>query len=147
MSIPRDLLILLFLTVGIQGLPGQTVKQSITSWAPTNGGFESTASVSAGAEVRVLIVTTGHTAQWQGDVVIHPEARGYAVNPIARWPAVKNAQVLAFRIPLQDAGRLFIQAGNPNQYLRPVACVRHGEYDQLTFDKGWVLNVKVQHEF
>jgi hypothetical protein len=24
---------------------------------------------------------------------------------------------------------------------------RHGDYDQLTFDKGWILNVKVLHNF
>ena len=147
MSFPKRLLVLLFMTVGIQELFGQTVKQSITSWTPSNAGFESSAALPAGAEVRILVVTTGHTSQWQGEIIIHPESRGYAVNPIARWPAAQTAQVLVFRIPYQDAGRLFIQVGIPNRYLRPLSCVRHGEYDQLTFDKGWVLNVKVQHEF
>jgi hypothetical protein len=147
MSITKRLLILLFLTVGTQRLPGQTYKQSITSWAPSSAGFESTASVPAGAEIRILVVTTGHTGHWQGDVVMYPESRGYAVNPIAHWPAVKATQVLLFRIPYHAAGRLFIQAGTPNLYLRPGSCTRHGEYDQLTFGKGWVLDVKVLHEF
>jgi len=141
------LLILLILAVGVQGLSGQIVKESITSWAPSTGGFESTASLPAGAEVRILVVTTGHTGHWQGDVVVYPESRGYAVNPVAHWSAVKNSQTFAFRIPLHAAGRLFIQAGTPNLYLRPASCVRHGEYDQLAFEKGWVLNVKVLHEF
>ena len=147
MSFPKRLLVLLFLAIGIQGSSGQTVKRSITSWAPSTGGFESTASLPEGAEVRILVVTTGHTGHWQGGVIVHPESRGYSANPIAHWPAVRNTQVLAFRIPPQGIGRLLIQAGSPNQYLRPISCVRHGEYDQLTFDKGWVLNVKAQHEF
>jgi hypothetical protein len=147
MLIPKHLLLLLLLAVGIQGLSGQTVKQSITSWAPSSAGFESTASLPAGAEVRILVVTTGHSAHWQGDIVIYPENRGYAVNPIAHWPAVKNSQTFAFRIPHHAAGRILIQVGTPNLYLRPGSCVRHGEYDQLAFDKGWVLNVKVLHEF
>ena len=147
MPIPRHLLLLLFLMAGIRGLSGQTVKESITSWVPSSAGFESTASLPAGAEVRILVVTTGHTGHWQGDVVIYPQNRGYTVNPIVHWPAVKNSKTLAFRMPLHAAGRILIQVGTPNLYLRPGSCVRHGEYDQLAFDKGWVLNVKVLHEF
>jgi hypothetical protein len=147
MPIPKHQLLLLLLAIGIQGLSAQTVKQSITSWAPSSAGFESTASIPAGAEVRILVVTTGHTGHWQGDVLIYPENRGYAVNPIVHWPAAKTSQTLAFRMPLNAAGRIIIQVGAPNRYLRADSCVRHGEYDQLAFDKGWVLNVKVLHEF
>jgi hypothetical protein len=32
-------------------------------------------------------------------------------------------------------------------YRRPISCLRHGEYDRLTFDKGQVLNVKIYNDF
>jgi hypothetical protein len=147
MSIAKHVLVLLFLTVALQRLSGQqTYKPSITSWAPSSGGFESTAALPQGAEIRILVVTTGHTAKSQGEVIIYPESPGYAVNPVARWPFVKNGQVLAFRVH-HAGGRFYIQAGTPSPYLRADSCARHADYDQLTFDKGWVLNVKVLHEF
>jgi hypothetical protein len=148
MSIAKYALALLFLTVGIQRLSGQqTYKPSITSWAPSSAGFESTAALPHGAEIRILVVTTGRSAKSQGEVIIYPESPGYAVNPVARWPFVKNGQVLAFHVVQHAGGRFYIQAGTPSPYLRPDSCTRHADYDQLTFDKGWVLNVKVLHEF
>jgi hypothetical protein len=148
MSIAKHVLVLLFLTVSIQRLSGQqTYKPSITSWTPANAGFESTAALPQGAEIRILVVTTGHTEKSQGEVIIYPESPGYAVNPIARWPFVKNGQVLAFRVVPHSGGRFYIRAGIPSPYLRADSCKRHADYDQLTFDKGWVLNVKVLHDF
>jgi hypothetical protein len=99
MSIAKHVLVFLFLTVTIQRLVGQqTFKPSITSRAPSSGGFESTAALPQGAEIRILVVTTGHTSKSQGKVIIYPESPGYAVNPVARWPFVKNGQVLTFRV-------------------------------------------------
>jgi hypothetical protein len=148
MSISKHVLALLFLTVGIQRLSGQqTYKPSITSWAPSSAGFESTAVLPHGAEIRILVVTTGHSPKSQGEVIIYPESPGYAVGPVARWPFVKNGQVLVFHVVQHAGGRFYIQAGTPSPYLRPDSCTRHADYDQLTFDKGWVLNVKVLHEF
>jgi hypothetical protein len=143
----KRLLLLLLLTVSAQHLWGQNFKPSITSWAPTKAGFESTAVLPQGAEMRILVVTTGHTAHSQGEVIIYPESPGYAVNPVARWPFVKNGQVLTFRVEHHAGGRFYIQAGTPSPYLRAASCTRHADYDQLAFDKGWVLNVKVLHEF
>jgi hypothetical protein len=80
-------------------------------------------------------------------VIIYPESPGYAIGPVARWPFVKNGQVLTFRVAQHAGARFYIQAGTPSPYLRPDSCTRHADYDQLTFDKGWVLNVKVLHEF
>jgi hypothetical protein len=149
MSTAKQVLVLLFLAVSIQRLSGQTYKPSITSWTPTSTGFESTAALPQGSEIRILVVTTGHTAKSQGEVIIYPESPGYAVNPVARWPFVKNGHSLVFRVvPHSGAGgRFYIQAGTPSPYLRADSCARHADYDQLTFDKGWVLNVKVLHEF
>jgi hypothetical protein len=146
MSIVKRLLILLLLTLFVQRLSGQTNKQTITSWVPSSVGlgFESTAYLPKDAEIRILVVTTGH---WPGEVVIYPESRGNAVAPVARWLSVKNAQILVFQISHRAGGRFFIQAGTSSPYQRPGSCSRHGDYDQLTFEKGWVLNVKVLHEF
>jgi hypothetical protein len=148
MSIAKYVLFLLFLTVSIQRLSGQqTYKPSITSWTHSSAGFESTAALPQGAEIRILVVTTGHTAKSQGEVIIYPESPGYAVSLVARWPFVKNGQVLTFRVAQHAGGRFYIQAGTPSPYLRADSCTRHADYDQLTFDKGWILNVKVLHEF
>jgi hypothetical protein len=149
MSVAKNALLLLFLAVTIQRLSGQTYKPSITSWAPSSAGFESTAALPHGAEIRILVVTTGHTAHSQGEIIIYPESPGYAVNPVARWPFVKNGQSLVFRVAQHAGagGRFYIQAGTPSPYLRADSCTRHADYDQLTFDKGWILNVKVLHEF
>jgi hypothetical protein len=100
-----------------------------------------------GQKSEILVVTTGHSAKSQGEVIIYPESPGYAVNPVGRWPFVKNGQVLTFRVVQHAGGRFYIQAGTPSPYLRADSCTRHADYDQLTFDKGWVLNVKVLHEF
>jgi hypothetical protein len=86
----KHLLILAFLTASVQDLWAQNFKPSITSWAPTSAGFESTAVLPQGAEMRILVVTTGHTAHSQGEVIIYPESPGYAVNPVARWPFVSE---------------------------------------------------------
>jgi hypothetical protein len=110
-------------------------------------GSIETATLPQGAEIRILVVTTGYTAKSQGEVIIYPESPGYAVNPVARWPFVKNGQVLTFRVVQHAGGRFYIQAGTPSPYLRADSCTRHADYDQLTFDKGWILNVKVLHEF
>jgi hypothetical protein len=149
MSIAKQVLVLLFLAVSIQRSWGQTYKPSITGWTPTSAGFESTAALPQGSEIRILVVTTGHTVKSQGEVIIYPESPGYAVNPVARWPFVKNGQPLVFRVVQHSGGggRFYIQAGTPSPYLRADSCSRHADYDQLTFDKGWVLNVKVLHEF
>jgi hypothetical protein len=147
MSIAKHVLALLFLTVSIQRLSGQTYKPSITSWTPSSAGFESTAALPQGAEIRILVVTTGHSTKSQGEVIIYPESPGYAVNPVARWPFVKNGQSLVFRVVQHAGGRFYIEAGTPSPYLRADSCTRHADYDQLTFDKGWILNVKVFHEF
>jgi hypothetical protein len=143
----KRLLVLLFLTVSVQHLWAQNFKPSITSWAPTSAGFESTAVLPHGAEMRILVVTTGRTGHLQGEVIIYPESPGYPVNPVARWPFVRNGQVLNFRVEHHAGRRFYIQAGTPSPYLRALSCTRHADYDQLTFDKGWVLNVKVLHEF
>ena len=84
MSIAKHVLALLFLTVSIQRLSGQTYKPSITRWTPSSAGFESTAALPQGAEIRILVVTTGHSTKSQGEVIIYPESPGYAVNPVAR---------------------------------------------------------------
>jgi hypothetical protein len=81
MSIAKHVLLLFFITVSIQRLSGQTFKPSITGWTPSSTGFESTAALPHGAEIRILVVTTGHTAKSQGEVIIYPESPGYAVNP------------------------------------------------------------------
>jgi hypothetical protein len=148
MSVAKQVLVLLFLAVSTQRLWGQTYKPSITSWTPTSAGFESTAALPQGSEIRILVVTTGHSAKWQGEIIIHPESP-FAVNPVARWPFVKNGQSFVFRVVPQAraGGRFYIQAGTPSPYLRADSCIRHADYDQLTFEKGWVLNVKVLHEF
>jgi len=143
----KHALLLLFLAVTIQGSSGQTYKPSITSWTPSSAGFESTAALPLGVEIRIRVVTTGHTAHSQGEIIIYPESPGYEVNPVARWPFVKNGQDLVFRVAQHAGGRFYIQAGTPSPYLRADACTRHADYDQLTFDQGWVLNVKVLHEF
>ncbi|MBV8098492.1 MAG: hypothetical protein JOZ31_04980 [Verrucomicrobia bacterium] len=149
MSIAKHVLALLLLAVTIQRLSGETYKPSITSWTPSSAGFESTAALPHGAEIRILVVTTGHTAHSQGEIIIYPESLGYAVNPVARWPFVKNGQSLVFRVEKHTGagGRFYIEAGTPSPYLRADSCTRHADYDQLTFDKGWILNVKVLHEF
>jgi hypothetical protein len=60
MSIAKHVLVLLLLAISIQRLAGQqTYKPSITSWAPSSGGFKSTAALPQGAEIRILVVTTG----------------------------------------------------------------------------------------
>ena len=51
------------------------------------------------------------------------------------------------RVEQHAGGRFYIEAGTPSPYLRAASCTRHADYDQLTFDKGWILNVKVFHEF
>jgi len=149
MSMAKQVLVLLLLAVSIQRLWGQTYKPSITSWTPTSAGFESTAALPQGSEIRILVVTTGHSSKWQGEIIIHPESPGFPVNPVARWPFVRNGQSLVFRVVphARAGGRFYIQAGTPSPYLRPDSCTRHADYDQLTFDKGWVLNVRVLHEF
>ena len=147
MSIAKHLLLLLFLAVSIQRLSGQTYKPSITGWAPSRAGFESTAALPHGAEIRILVITTGHTGHSQGEIIIYPESPGYAVSPVARWPFVKNGQSLVFRVAQHAGGRFYIQAGTPSPYLRADSCTRHADYDQLTFAKGWILNVKVLPEF
>lgn len=142
----KRLLLFLLLIFFAQRLLGQTDKKSITSWAPSSGkvGFESTAYLPRGAEIRILVVKIGHS---RGEVVIYPETSDYQVGPAARWPFVNESQVLVFHISQHPGNRFLIQAGTPNAYLNPGSCTRHGNYDQLTFEKGWVLNVKVQHEF
>src|ERR1700758_460131 len=77
MMTAKRLLVLLLVTVSVQHLWGQNFKPSITSWAPTRAGFESTAVLPQGAEVRILVVTTGHTGHSQGEVIIYPESPGY----------------------------------------------------------------------
>jgi len=114
MSIAKHVLVLLILTVGIQRLSGQTYKPSITSWTPSGAGFESTAALPHGAEIRILVVTTGHTAKSQGEVIVYPESPGYAVNPVARWPFVKNGQSLVFRV-VQHAWRSVLHRGRNSE--------------------------------
>jgi hypothetical protein len=142
----KRILLFLLLMFFAQRLLGQTDKKTITSWAPSSEkvGFESTAYLPRGAEIRILVVKTGHS---RGEVVIYPETPDYQVGPVARWPFVNESQVLVFQISQHPGNRFLIQAGTPNAYLTPGSCTRHGNYDQLTFEKGLVLNVKVQHEF
>ena len=142
----KRLLLFLLLVFFAQRLLGQIVKKSITSWAPSSGkvGFESTAYLPRGAEIRILVVKTGHS---RGEVIIYPETPDYQVGPVARWPFVNESQVLVFQISQHAGNRFLIQAGTPNAYLNPGSCTRHGNYDQLTFEKGLVLNIKVHHEF
>ena len=142
----KRLLLFLLLVFFAQRLLGQVDKKSITSWAPSSGkvGFESTAYLPRGAEIRILVVKTGHS---RGEVIIYPETPDYQVGPVARWPFVNESQVLVFQISQHAGNRFLIQAGTPNAYLNPGSCTRHGNYDQLTFEKGLVLNIKVHHEF
>jgi hypothetical protein len=143
MFISQRLVILLLLSFSVQHLAGQ----NITSWVPSSAGlsatpfcFESTAHLPKGAEIRIQVVSIGN---WQGEVAIYPDLRGHTVGPVARWHGVTNGLVRIYRILHYPGNRFLIMAGIPNPYLRSDSCTRHGDYDQLTFDRGWVLNVKV----
>jgi hypothetical protein len=135
----KCLIILLLLSFADQHLIGQT----ITSWVPSSAGFsfESSAHLAKGADIRLQVVSTGN---WTGEVSIYPEARGYTAAPVARWRNVNAGQIFSYEVLNFAGDRFLIRAGIPT-YLRPQSCTRHGDYDQLTLDRGWVLNIKVLH--
>ena len=81
MMTAKRLLVLLLVTVSVQHLWGQNFKPSITSWAPTRAGFESTAVLPQGAEVRILVVTTGHTGHFAGRSYNLPRISGLRCEP------------------------------------------------------------------
>src|SRR5215469_789144 len=74
MTTVKILFFLALLLFFVQRLPGQTERKSITSWVPSREeiGFVSTAHLPRGAEVRILVVKTGHSSG---------EVRIYSVSP------------------------------------------------------------------
>jgi len=58
---------------------------------------------------------------------------------------VNAGQIFSYEVLSFAGDRFLIRAGMPAPYLRPEFCTKHADYDQLTFDRGWVLNVKVLH--
>jgi hypothetical protein len=147
MTTAKILFFLPLLLFFAQHLPGQTERKSITSWVPSREeiGFESTAHLPRGAEVRILVVKTGHSS---AEVVIYPVSPQYPSGPDAQWSSVKNGQVLVFQISIHGGSRFSIHVSGTGPYfLQPGSCTRQDDYDQLTFAEGCVLNVKVLHEF
>jgi hypothetical protein len=124
---------------------GQTERKSITSWVPSRDwiGFESSAHLPKGAEVRIVVVKTGNSS---GDIVIYPLDPGYPSGPDAEWHYIKNGQVLGFQITIHGGSRFSINvSGRGPYFLHQGSCTRYDDYDQLTFAEGCVLNVKVLH--